>query len=100
MNRARLGDIVFCRIDPPNESSYWVVKEVSKVDINSRITHVCSPGFPDSQSKIDLFPECKIPPVENQGELWGQLARELQDENTGKIDEGFMEFLVKARYSR
>ena len=81
-----VGDIVFCRINPPKGSNYWVVKEVSAVD-GGTITHVCAVGLPDSQSKISLFAECKTP--KGQGDLVKEFAQEIQAKHSGRIDKEY-----------
>ena len=82
-----VGDIVFCRIIPPNGSSYWVAKEVSAVDGGCTITHVCAVGIPDSQSKISLFAEYKTP--RGQGDLVKEFAQEVQAKHSGRIDKEY-----------
>ena len=85
-----IGDVVFCRLLEPNGFGYWVVKEVSAIDPNGRITHVCPLGHPEAESKISMFEECGVPKLK-MGEFFKKALRvEFQEDAAGRIPDEYV----------
>ena len=85
-----IGDVVFCRLLEPSGFGYWVVKEVSAIDPNGGITHVCPLGHPEAESKISMFEECRIPKSKMGTFFKKALQVELQEDAAGRIPEEYV----------